>query len=97
MKPTYVTAIAFALLVIGRWAHGKPGLNIQTVAGAAFVIIVIAALEAGPAEDIATYTAWILLAVVALSANSPISAISNVINNAQSGKVPAGERGGPSA
>jgi hypothetical protein len=75
VRASYLAAAAFLLLIAGRWAHDKPALNIQTVAGGAFVIIVIAALDNGATEEIAKGIAWLLLAAVALSADSPLTAI----------------------
>ena len=82
MRATYLVAVAFALLVIGRWAHDKPALNIQTVAGGAFVIVVIALLDGGATEEIARGLAWLILAVVILSDSSPLTAIANLATKA---------------
>lgn len=71
-------ALAVGALVLGRWAHGKPALNTGTVVGGAFAIIVIAALDGGQTEDIAKGFAWIFLAVVLLSNDSPLTAISKL-------------------
>ena len=75
MRASYVAALAFLLLVAGRWAANKPALNIQTVVGGAFVIIVIASLDGGATEEIAKGIAWLILAAVALSNDSPLKAI----------------------
>jgi hypothetical protein len=80
MRASYVVAAALALLVVGRWAHGKPALNVQTVAGAVFVIIVVALLDNGSTEEIAKGIAWILLAVAALNPDSPLTAIADAVN-----------------
>jgi len=97
VKATYVAGLALLLLVAGRWAHGQPALNTQTVTGGAFVLLVLAALDGGRTEDIARGMAWILLAVVALSNNSPLTAIARAANGKVTGKAPATSRGGPSA
>lgn len=86
MRASYLTALALVLLVIGRWAHDKPALDIQTVAGGIFVVIVIALLDGGSTESIARGLAWLILAVVILSPNSPLTAIANLANKA-SGKT----------
>ena len=46
----------------------------------AFVVIVIAAMDAGRTEEIAKGMAWLILAVVALGPDSPLTALSNVAN-----------------
>jgi hypothetical protein len=80
MRASYVAALALALLVIGRWAHGKPAFSVQTVAGGVFVVIVIALLDNGSTEEIAKGIAWILVAVAALNPDSPITSIADAIN-----------------
>jgi hypothetical protein len=103
MRASYVAALAFLLLVIGRWAHGKPALNVQTVVGGAFVILVIAGLDQGATEEIARGIAWLILAAVALSANSPLTAIATAAGAKATGSqtVTAQQKaigaGGPSA
>lgn len=70
-----IMALAVGALVLGRWAHNKPALNVQTVAGGAFAVIVVAALDGGQTEDIAKGIAWIFLAAVLLGKQSPLNAI----------------------
>lgn len=70
--------LAVGALVLGRWAHGKPALNVQTIAGGAFAIVVIAALDGGQTEEIAQGLAWIFLVVVLLGKESPLNAIQNL-------------------
>lgn len=98
MRAGYVVALALALLVIGRWAHNKPAFDIQTIAGGAFVIIVVSLLDQGATEDIAKGIAWILLAVVILNPDSPVVAIARAINTKATGQLTPGQkaqRGGP--
>jgi hypothetical protein len=80
MRAAYVAVLAFLLLIVGRWAHNKPAFTVQTVAAAAFVIFVIAALDGGRTEQIAKGLAWLLLVVVALNPDSPVTAIARLIN-----------------
>lgn len=87
MRASYVTALAFLLLIAGRWANNKPALNVQTVVGGSFVIIVIAALDGGATEDIAKGAAWLILAAVALSADSPLKAIAASAAGKATGKA----------
>lgn len=82
-------ALALGALILGRWAHSKPALNTGTVAGGAFAIIVIAALDGGETEGIAQGLAWIFLAVVLLSADSPLSAIAKLSTSTSTGKKAA--------
>jgi len=106
MRASYVVLAALGLLVIGRWANGKTALNVQTVAGGVFVVIVIAMLDHGSTEQIAKGIAWILLAVAALNPDSPLTAIADAINGktaaaaGQSGLTAAQQKtgaGGPNA
>ena len=88
MRAAYVAALALLLLVAGRWAHGQPAFTVQTVAGSVFVLLVIAGLDHGTTEPVAKGIAWILLAVVALSKNSPVTAIAKLINSKAAGQQP---------
>lgn len=81
MRAAYVAALAFMLAVVGRWAHDEPAFDVQTVAGAVVVMVVVSALDQGRTEPIAKGIAWIVLAVVALSPNSPVTAIARLINS----------------
>jgi hypothetical protein len=80
MRAAYVAFLAYVLLVVGRWSHGKPAFTVQSVAAGAFVILVIAAMDNGRTEPVAKGIAWILLAVVALNKDSPLTAIAGLIN-----------------
>jgi hypothetical protein len=95
MRAGAVVAVALGLLVLGRWAHGKPALNVQTVVGGAFVVLVIAMLDSGKTEEIARGIAWIILAVVALSKDSPLTSIATAANAKLTAKTsqPAGGSG----
>ena len=91
MRPSYIMALALLLLVIGRWAHGKSAFNLQTIAGGAFVIVVVAFLDNTETHRIAMGIALIVLAAVALNPDSPVTAIANVINKSgQASKAAAG-------
>jgi hypothetical protein len=99
VKASVVAALALGLLVLGRWAHDKPALNVQTVVGGAFVILVIAMLDTGRTEEIAQGIAWILLAVIALSKESPLTAIAAAASTKITGTSAQqqAQPGGPSA
>jgi hypothetical protein len=94
-----VAALALVVMVLGRWAHDEPALTVQAVAGGAFAVIVIAALDGGKTQDIARGLAWLLLAAAALSKNSPLTAIASLAAKAgtAAGKTVPAERGGPNA
>ncbi len=72
--------IAVFTAVIGRWAHNQPTGSVKTVVEAAFAVFVIALLDQGQTEPIAKGFAWIFLAAVLLSNNSPLTGIAKVIN-----------------
>ena len=96
MRAAYVAALAFLLLIAGRWAHSKPAFTVATVAGSVFIIAVIAALDGGRTESIAKGLAWILLAVVALNKDSPVTAIAKLINSKAAAAAQPKNATGPS-
>lgn len=81
MNATTVMAIAIVGGLVGRWAHNK-----DAIPGAAglvkltFAVVVIAALDQGRTQDIARGFAWLFLAGVLLSKNSPLTGIAHVVN-----------------
>lgn len=75
MRASTVTLLAFAAAALGHWAHNKPVANVQQLVQAAFVIIVIAALDNGRTQEIAQGFAWLFLAAVLLGNNSPLQAL----------------------
>lgn len=96
MRAGTIVAVALGLLVLGRWAHDKPAFNLQTVAGGGFVIIVVTMLDGGRTEKIAKGIAWIILATVALGAESPLTGIARLAGEKTTGKIPPGKpAGGP--
>ena len=95
MRAAYVAALALLLLVAGRWAHDEPAFDVQTVAGAIVVLVTVAALDHGSTEPVAKGIAWIILAVVALSDNSPVTAIAHLVNSkAAASTTSTGSTGG---
>lgn len=75
MRATTVVLLAFLAAGLGHWARGKPVATGQQIVQAAFVLVVIAALDQGRTEDIAKGFAWLLLTAVLLGSNSPIQAL----------------------
>lgn len=81
MSATTIMAIAIVGGLVGRWSH-----NQKTVPSAgglvqiAFAIVVIAALDQGATADVAKGFAWLFLAGVLLSNNSPLTGIAKSVN-----------------
>lgn len=70
--------LAWALLIIGHWAHGKPTINAKQVIEMVFAILIIAMLDQGNTEGIARGFALLFLVAVLLGNNSPLTALSKV-------------------
>lgn len=76
MTATTVMAVAIVGGVVGRWAHNRP--TIPSAGGLvqiAFAVVVVAALDQGRTQSIARGFAWLFLAGVLLSKNSPLTGI----------------------
>lgn len=82
MSATELMVLAFVLAVVGRWAHGQ-----KAIAGAGalveiiFALLVVSALDQGRTKSIAMGFAWLFLAAVLLSNNSPLTALAKISNN----------------
>jgi hypothetical protein len=77
MSGSSIMLFAIAVAMIGSWAHGhSPG--VKAVIEAVFAVLVIAFLDQGATEGIARGLAWIFLAAVLLSNNSPLQALARV-------------------
>ncbi len=77
MRATTIMVIAIALGLVGRWAHNEH-VTPATVVETMFAVLVIALLDQGNTEGIAKGFAWLFLAAVVLSNNSPVTALSKV-------------------
>lgn len=77
MRASTIMLIAFALAILGRWAHNQK-LGAGTVVRALFAIFVIAALDQGKTEPLAKGFAALFLVAVALGKNSPLNAIQRI-------------------
>jgi len=86
VRASVVVLIATGIFVLGRWAHNKTAITISTVASAAFLVIVISALDNGRTEEIARGFAWLILAVAILSPDSPVTPVANLIAGKLSSK-----------
>jgi len=80
MDASTVMIVAIMAAVIGRWSHNQPTASVKTVVEAVFAVLVVALLDHGPVEPIAKGFAWLFLAAVLLSNNSPLTGIAKVIN-----------------
>ena len=65
--------VAVILYVIGRWAKGEPAIDVGSVVGGIFAIMVIAMMDQGETEPIAKGFAWLFLLGAAYNATGPIT------------------------
>jgi hypothetical protein len=75
MNASTIMFVAVAAAAVGRWSHNQPTASVKTVVESAFAIIVIALLDQGKTEVVAKGFAWIFLAAVLLSNNSPLTGL----------------------
>jgi drug/metabolite transporter (DMT)-like permease len=61
MRASTLMLIAAALYVVHRWATNQKAVDGQVIVEAAFAILVIAMLDQGRTEPIATGFAWLFL------------------------------------
>lgn len=81
MSGTTLMAIGIVSGLVGRWAHNKPAIpGPAGIVKVAFAVVVIAALDQGKTQDIARGFAWLFLAAILLSDNSPLTGIAKVTN-----------------
>jgi len=69
---------AFAIEVIGNWAHGKQTVTLKALVQGAFALLVVAALDQGRTADIAKGLASLFLVAVLLGNNSPLTALAKI-------------------
>lgn len=68
---------AVAAALIGRWANNKSTpVNAKVIIEVVFAVLVVAFLDQGQTEGVAKGLAWLFLAAVLLSNNSPLQALS---------------------
>lgn len=76
MRASSIMIFAVAAAIIGRWANNKSTpIDAKAVIETVFAIIVVALLDQGQTEGIAKGFAWLFLAAVLLSNNSPLTGI----------------------
>jgi len=69
---------AVGAAVIGKWSHGQPTASVKTVVETIFAVLVVSFLDQGESEPVAKGFAWLFLAAVLLSNNSPITGLTKV-------------------
>lgn len=78
---TKVMLFAIVVGVIGRWANNQKAVPSATgLIQIVFALLLIAALDQGKTEPIAMGFAWIFLAAILLSNNSPLTGIAKLTN-----------------
>lgn len=86
MNATTVMIAAIAAGVVGRWAHNEKAVpSAGSVVGIMFALILIASLDQGKTEPVAKGFAWLFLAAVLLSNNSPLTGLANSTKSATAG------------
>lgn len=81
MNATTVMGIAIVGGIVGRWAHNRPTVpSASGIVKLMFAVVVIAALDSGSTQQVARGFAWLFLAGVLLSNNSPLTGIALTVN-----------------
>jgi hypothetical protein len=75
MRATTVMLLAIGLLVLTHWANDEPTVNPKMVVELVFALLVIAMLDQGKTEPVATGFAWLFFAAVLLSSKSLLTAL----------------------
>lgn len=75
MRATTVMLLAIGILVLTHWANNEPTVNPKMVIELVFALLVIAMLDQGRTEPIATGFAWLFFAAVLLSSKSLLTAL----------------------
>lgn len=87
MSATTVMAVAIVGGIVGRWAHNRPTVpSAGGIVKIMFAVVVIAALDQGNTQDVARGFAWLFLAGVLLSNNSPLTGIAKTVTAKPKGK-----------
>lgn len=75
MRATTIMLLAFGALIIAHWSNNESTVTTKLVVEMTVAILIVAALDQGNTEPIAKGFAWIFLAAVLLSKNSPITGL----------------------
>lgn len=89
MTATTVMLVAIGAALVGRWAHNQPTATVNGVVQTSFALVVIALLDQGQTAPVARGFAWLFLAAVLLSTNSPLTGIAAAVTSRTSGKKEA--------
>lgn len=87
MSGTTIMAIGIVAGLVGRWSHNQKAIpSAAGIVEIIFAVVVIAALDQGSTAQISKGFAWLFLAAVLLSNNSPLTGIAKVVNAEKSKK-----------
>ena len=75
MRATTIMLVGVGALVLTHWAHNEPTVSTKMIVQVAFAVLVIALLDQGRTEPVATGFAWLFLAAVLLSNKSILTAL----------------------
>ena len=79
MTATRILMVALLAGVVGRWAANQKAVpDGKTVIEAAFVLVVVSAMDQGRTEPIARGFSWLVLGAVLLGNHSPLTALLRV-------------------
>jgi hypothetical protein len=77
--------LAIGAGLVGRWSHNQKTIpSAGGVVEVVFALVLIAALDNGRTEDVARGFAWLFLAGVLLSNNSPLTGLANATKSTAS-------------
>lgn len=93
MTATRILMLALLAGVVGRWATNQKAVpSGKTVVEAAFVLVVVSAMDQGRTEPVARGFAWIVLGAVLLGNHSPLTGLLHMsaTSAAQTAGAPVG-------
>lgn len=98
MSATEIMGLAFLLAVVGRWSHNQSALpGAKGLVEIIFALLVISLLDQGRTQPVARGFAFVFLAAVLLSDNSPLTGLANIKDKQSVAKPAAGTTGAPSS
>lgn len=75
MRATTIMLVGVGVLVLTHWANNERTVSTKMIIELAFALLVIALLDQGQTEQIATGFAWLFLVAVLLSNKSILTAL----------------------